>query len=200
MATPWKVEGTYFEACSCEAACPCVFTSPPTNGTCDALLGWHIDQGHFGDIRLDGLKVALFAHAPGHMLQGGWRVALYVDQDADEAQRDALAQIYSGQAGGHMAGLAPLIGEVLGVQSAAIDYREDGRKRSLKIAELADMEIEALEGQGGEEVLLANVPFTAVPDFPAVVGRSSRLKYRDHGFDVEISQKNGFYSPFAYEA
>lgn len=200
MATQWKVQGTYFEACSCEAACPCVFTSPPTDGKCDALLGWHIDKGQFGDVRLDGLKVALFAHVPGHMLQVKWKVALYVDEHADEGQRDALTQIFSGGAGGHLAALVPLIGEVLGVKSAAIDYREEGKTRSLKIAQLADMEIEALEGQGGREVTLSNVPFTAVPDFPAVVGRSKRMKYRDHGFNVEISQKNGFYSPFAYQA
>lgn len=200
MATQWKVEGTYFEACSCEAACPCVFTSPPTDGKCDALIGWHIDKGNFGDTRLDGLKIAMFAHAPGHMLQGAWQVALYLDEGADATQREALAQIYSGQAGGHLAGLAPLIGEVLGVKSASIDYSEDGKKRSLKIAGLAEMEIEALEGQGGKDVTLGNVPFTAVPDFPAVVGKSKRLKFRDHGFDVEISQKNGFYSPFAYQA
>lgn len=200
MATQWKVQGTYFEACSCEAACPCVFTSAPTDGKCDALLGWHIDKGQFGDIRLDGLKAALFAHSPGHMLEGKWQVALYLDEGADERQRDALAQIFSGQAGGHLAALTPLIAEVLGVKSAAIDYREEGRKRSLKIAQLADMEIEALEGQGGQEVTLSNAPFTAVPDFPAVVGRSKHMKYRDHGFDVEISQKNGFYSPFAYQA
>ena len=62
------------------------------------------------------------------------------------------------------------------------------------------MEIEALEGQGGQEVTLSNIPFTAVPGFPTVVGRSKHLKYRDHGFDLEISQKNGFYSPFAYQA
>lgn len=97
METQWKVAGTYFEACNCEAACPCVFTSPPTEGDCKALIGWHIDQGTFSDTTLDGLNAALFAYAPGHMLQTKWKVALYVDERADAQQMDALTKIFSGR-------------------------------------------------------------------------------------------------------
>jgi len=200
MDTQWKVAGTYFEACNCEAACPCVFTSPPTDGECNALVGWHIDQGGFANTRLDGLNVALFAHAPGHMLQTKWKVALYVDEKADASQQDALTKIFSGAAGGHLAALGPLVGEVLGVRSAAIDYRANGKHRSLTIPHLAEMEIEALAGQNGEEVTLSKVPFTVVPDYPAVECHSKRLSFHDHGFDLEISKKNGFYSPFNYQA
>jgi len=200
MDTQWKVAGTYFEACNCEAACPCVFTSPPTDGECNALVGWHIDQGSFANTRLDGLNVALFAHAPGHMLQTKWKVALYVDEKADASQQDALTKIFSGAAGGHLAALGPLVGEVLGVRSAAIDYRANGKHRSLTIPHLAEMEIEALAGQNGEEVTLSKVPFTVGPDYPAVVCHSKRLSFHDHGFDLEISKKNGFYSPFNYQA
>lgn len=200
MDTQWKVAGTYFEACNCEAACPCVFTSPPTGGECNALVGWHIDQGNFADTHLDGLNAALFAHAPGHMLQTKWKVALYIDEKADASQQDALTKIFSGAAGGHLAAMGPLVGEVLGVRRAAIDYRADGKHRSLVIPHLAAMEIEALAGQGGEEVTLSNVPFTVVPGYPAVVCHSKRLSFHDHGFDVEISKKNGFYSPFNYQA
>jgi len=200
MDTQWKVAGTYFEACNCEAACPCVFTSPPTDGECNALVGWHIDQGSFANPRLDGLNVALFAHAPGHMLQTKWKVALYVDEKADASQQDALTKIFSGAAGGHLAALGPLVGEVLGVRSAAIDYRANGKHRSLTIPHLAEMEIEALAGQNGEEVTLSKVPFTVVPDYPAVGCHSKRLSFHDHGFDLEISKKNGFYSPFNYQA
>lgn len=199
MATPWKVKGTYFEACTCEAACPCVFTSPPTDGKCSVLLAWNIEEGNYGDTQLGGLCAALFAHAPGHMLQTKWRVALYLDDRADAKQQEALGKIFSGEAGGHLAALGPLIGEVLGVRTAAIDYKSDGKRRSVKIGGLAEMEIEALVGQNNEDVTLHNIPFTAVPGFPAVVARSKRLMYRDHGFDVEISQKNGCYSPFAYQ-
>jgi hypothetical protein len=177
-----------------------VFTGPPTNGECDALIGWHIDKGNFGDTRLDGFNTALFVHTPGHMLQTKWKVALYVDQKADAKQRDALTKIFSGGAGGHLAALGPLIGEVLGVKSATIDYRANGKNRSLTIPQVAQMEIEALAGQGGQDVTISNVPFTAVPGYPAVVCHSKQLSYHDHGFNLQVSQKNGFYSPFSYQA
>ncbi|MGB8855747.1 MAG: DUF1326 domain-containing protein [Burkholderiales bacterium] len=199
MNTPWKVSGTYFEACNCEAACPCVFTSAPTSGECTALVAWHVDEGRYEDVQLDGLNAALFAHSPGHMLQTKWRVALYLDERADERQRDALGKIFSGQAGGPLGALGPLIGEVMGVKSAAIDYKVNGKQRSVNIAGIADMEIAAMEGQNGADITISNHPLTPVPGFPAVVARSTRLNYRDHGFQLEISQKNGFYSPFAYQ-
>jgi hypothetical protein len=200
MATQWKVSGTYFESCNCEAACPCVFTAPPTDGDCNVLIGWHVDHGSFADAQLDGLNAALFAHTPGHMLQTKWKVALYVDERADDTQRDALTKIFSGAAGGPLAALGPLIGEVLGVKSTAIDYRSDGKQRALSIPDVAQMEIEALTGQGGADVTISNMPFTAVPGYPAVVCQSKRLNFHDHGFNIEVSKKNGFYSPFSYQA
>jgi hypothetical protein len=49
-------------------------------------------------------------------------------------------------------------------------------------------------------VTVSNHPFTAVPGQPAVVSTSKRMKYSDHGMSLDISGKNGFYSPFAYQS
>lgn len=87
----------------------------------------------------------------------------------------------------------------MGVKPAAIVYKASGKQRSLNIAGVGEMEISAIQRQNGADVTIKHHPFTPAPGFPAVVGRSSRLNYRDHGFNVEISQKNGFYSPFAYQ-
>jgi hypothetical protein len=177
MSTEWKVSGTYFEACDCEAACPCVFTSAPSAGFCTVLLAWHVTSGRFGDVVLDGLNAVLAAHAPGHMLKGGWKVALYVDERADEKQRAGLAAVFSGQGGGHLAGLAPLISEVLGVKPVPIQYEENGKKRRLTIPGIAQSEIAAIPGQGGADVTINNHPFTAVPGHAAVVGKSTGVSY-----------------------
>ena len=60
MATAaWNLSGMYAEACTCAAACPCIMLSDPTEGTCTAIVGWHIDKGQYGDIGLDGLNVAV---------------------------------------------------------------------------------------------------------------------------------------------
>jgi hypothetical protein len=198
MATDWKVSGTYFEACNCDVACPCVFTSAPTTGACTVLLAWHVDSGRFGDVTLDGLNAALAAESPGHMMQGGWKVALYVDERADQKQRDALAAVFSGQGGGHLAALGPLIAQVLGVKAVPIVYETNGKKRRLSIPGIAESEVAAIAGQGGADVTISHHPFTAVPGHAAVVSKSTKMTYKDHGRDWQISDKNGFYSPFAY--
>ena len=59
----WSVEGTYIEACNCEAACPCIFFSPPTEGERKVVVGWHVDKSCRGDTALDGLNAALIVYA-----------------------------------------------------------------------------------------------------------------------------------------
>lgn len=200
MNEQWKVAGSYFETCNCEAACPCVFTSPPTEGDCTVLIAWHIERGNFADVALDGLNAVLAAYSPGHMLQGNWKVALYLDERADPAQKDAMQKIFSGQAGGHLAALGPLISEVKGVKSVPIEYRAQGRARSMRIPGIAEAEIEGLTGQGGADVSLNNVPFTVVPAQPLVASKSKAARYDDYGLKLHASGKTGFYSPFSYQS
>jgi hypothetical protein len=90
MAEAWSLKGTYFETCNCEVACPCVFLSPPTTGECTVLVGWHIEEGRYASVALDGLNVALAVHAPGHMATTKWKAALYFDDRASEGQKNAL--------------------------------------------------------------------------------------------------------------
>jgi hypothetical protein len=200
MAEQWNLTGTYFETCNCEAACPCVFLSPPSTGECTVLVAWHIDQGRSDDVALDGLNVALAVYAPGHMMQVPWKAALYLDDKGSEVQQTALTQIFAGQAGGHFARVGAHIGEVLGVKSAEMTYEAEGKKRRLRIADIAEAEIQALAGQGDEDITINNHPLCIAPGYPAVVAKSTRLTYRDHGLEWELSEKTGFYSPFRYEA
>jgi hypothetical protein len=195
----WNLQGTYFETCNCEVACPCVFLSPPTEGECRVLVAWHVDQGQDGEVDLAGLNVAMAIHSPGHMMQTKWRAALYLDARANDAQKQALTRIFAGQAGGHPAALAAFIGDVLGVASVGIDYRARGKKRSLSIPGIVSAEIEAIPGQGGGDVTISGHPLCVAPGEPAVVAKSGRLDYSDHAMTWAISDRNGFYSAFAYQ-
>ena len=198
MAENWKINGTYFETCNCDVACPCTFFSAPTNADCTVLVAWHIDNGSFSGVDLDGLNVALAIYSPGHMLEVKWRVALYLDETASEQQKDALTQIFTGQVGGHMANMVPFIGEVLGVSSVPIDYEKNGKQRRLKVGDVAEAEIEAVQDQSGADATITKAPFGVAPGSPLVVGKSKKLNYKDHGIQYEISGKNGFYAPFTY--
>ena len=159
MTPNWKLDGSYFEACNCEATCPCIFLSPPTEGDCKAIVSWHIDKGKYEDINLDNLNVALFVHSPGNMVEGNWKVALYLDDNADKAQQEILAKIFSGQAGGHPSSLGPLIDQVLGVKTCSIEYNEEGKKREIRISDFASAEIEAQKGQGDQDITVSNLPW-----------------------------------------
>jgi hypothetical protein len=196
----WNVKGQYFEACNCEAACPCLFLSPPTEDACTLLVGWHIDEGEFEGTKLDGLNVAMAVYSPGHMAKVKWQAALYLDDRATESQGRALASVFSGQAGGHPARLAGHIGEVLGAGPATIEFEQAGKRTSMKIAGIAEVALAAIGGQGDADVSVANHPLAVSPGFPGVVARSEHLTYNDHGMHWEVAEKNGFYSPFTYAA
>lgn len=197
----WEVEGDYFEGCNCNTSCRCVYLDMPDEGHCDATVAWHIEKGHHGSTTLDGLNVLAFFHSPGHMVKGPkWSAAVYLDARAKPDQAEALGKIFSGQAGGHPGNLAAFIGEVKGVRSVPITFEAQRKRRSVRIPEIIDLEIDALEGgDPKQDVLLSNPPLSVAPGFDTVVSRSRKNTYRDHGFDLNNSGKNGFYSRFRYK-
>jgi hypothetical protein len=199
MAAGWEISGDYFEACNCDVACPCVFLGPPTTGDCTLLVAWHIDRGQFDRVSLKNLNVALAVYSPGPMAQGKWKAALYLDERAGKAQREALTKIFGGQAGGHFAAIAALIGEVLGVKSSRIDIESSGRRRAIRVGGLAHAEIEALKGAGGQVPTIQGLLLYGAAEAPAVVARSKTLTFKDYGFSWDLSGKNGFISDFSYK-
>jgi hypothetical protein len=199
MDVKWQLKGDYFESCNCETACPCVFLSDPTNDDCTVIVAWHIDQGRFGDVSLDGLNVAAAIYSPGNMAQVPWQAALYFDQKADSDQMQALTQIFSGQVGGHPSRLAQHIGEVLGVKQAPITFHSQKGNRSLQIGQIGQIEIQSISGQTEAGVSIEGHPLAIAPGYPARVARSKELNFHDQGFDWELSEKNGFFSPFEYQ-
>ena len=93
----WRVRADEFANCNCAYGCPCQFNALPTHGYCEAAAGWKIQEGHFGDVRLDGLNAAFFIHFPGPVHEGNGTIQLVIDERADERQRNALVKIMSGE-------------------------------------------------------------------------------------------------------
>ncbi len=196
MPDRWSLAGDYFEACNCDVACPCVFGSDPTHGSCTVLVGWHIAKGRSGSETLDGLNFALAAFTPGNMLKTKWEVAVYIDDKASPGQRQALGAIIGGQAGGTFGALAPLIGKVQGVKFVPIEYKLDGKKRSLRIQGIAESSSEAIAGPQGGLVKLAGAPLLLAPE--VTVAKSDKVSLRDYGWKWEIKGGNSFYAPFEF--
>ncbi|HZQ63272.1 MAG TPA: DUF1326 domain-containing protein, partial [Casimicrobiaceae bacterium] len=139
MATPaWQVQGQYHENCSCDYVCPCVLHQlnvQPSKGSCTFAMGFDIERGRYGDVKLDGLGFVVLGFTPAAMANGNWSVGLVIDERATAEQRDAIASIASGSAGGPMAALGGLIGKFLGVETARIEFKRDGKSWSLKAGE-----------------------------------------------------------------
>lgn len=195
----FTVEGDYFECCSCDVSCNCIFLGAATRDHCDVLIGWHVTRGKMDALELAGLNAAMAIHAGKRMMDGGWKVALYIDERATAEQFEALAAIFSGQAGGHLSALGPLIGSVEGVTKAKIDFESKDGRRRLVVGNVLEGEIEELKGGDGKTApVISNAPFGALPQ-PVRQGRASSARYRDH-WQTDLDGTNAFLAEFAYNA
>jgi hypothetical protein len=97
VSVEWEIKATEFGNCNCSYGCPCQFNALPTHGNCRAVAGYQIEHGHFGDVKLDGLRAAWMAVWPGAVHEGNGTMQVVVDEAADARQREALVKILSGQ-------------------------------------------------------------------------------------------------------
>ena len=97
----FSVEGDYFEVCNCDVSCNCVWLGAATNDNCDVLLAWHVTRGSKDGVDLSGLNAVMAVRSPKRMTDGGWKVALYLDDRASAEQSEALGAVFSGGAGGY---------------------------------------------------------------------------------------------------
>jgi hypothetical protein len=168
----YEIEGRLLEVCTCEVICPCWVGRDPDGGRCDSALAWGVDRGLIEGVDVSGLTVALSVHIPGNVLTPrSWKAALFVDDRASEAQEAALLKVFTGQAGGAIADLAGLIGEVVAVERVPISFTvEEGRGR-LRIGEVAEAELEPIVGATGNATVLQETVFSTIPGSPAYVSR-----------------------------
>ena len=120
----WQLKGEWFDVCRCAVPCPCTFAQPPTDGECDGLLFWHINEGRYGDVTLDGFNFAALAYFAGNIWDDDTKadMGFFIDERADDAQREAMQTIFSGQAGGWPANFAAKLGNMLGMEPAEIQF------------------------------------------------------------------------------
>jgi hypothetical protein len=179
----WKVSGDFFDVCKCNMPCPCEFAQAPTYDECDGIMAWHIRKGQYGETSLDGLNVMGLDSFTGNIwaADGNTKLtaALFFDEKANEQQREALQMIFSGKAGGFMAELAKLIGELRGQDFAAIKFEvaDDLSYWSAEIPGKVLAKAEALAGPmtpPGKRVQTINPPGSEVgPGAVATWGKST---------------------------
>jgi hypothetical protein len=198
----WRLQGTYLENCSCEVACPCAasgFAAPATYDRCRALLAFHVDSGEVDGTDVTDRSVAVILDTPSQMTDGNWRVGLFMDERASDEQAHKLAGVFSGQMGGPMANLAPLISENLGMEVAAIEFSDDGRRHRVRIGDRADIEVEDVASPldpDGAPPRLTGTRHPANDTLTVARGRSARFDAL--GIEFSGEGKSGFSAPFSW--
>jgi hypothetical protein len=162
------------------------------------VLAFHIDHGSYGEVSLDGLNVAVFAHTPGAMADGNWTLGAYIDERADERQTAALGAIFGGGEGGPMAAFAPLVGTHLGARKARITCAIEGKRRSVEIPGVMHMAVDPVGSMhpGGE--IWGALGHPVAPDRMAFAVGSAGSTFADHGMRWDNSGRNGHYAPIAW--
>lgn len=175
MAVEWRVKATEFANCNCIYACPCQFNAPPTNGNCHAAGGWQVEEGHFGTVRLDGLRMVALYNFPGPVHEGNGTMQVIVDERADEAQRDALVKILTGQETDDMA-------TMWWVYAAMSPHKLEPLYRPIEF----DVDVEARRGRFRVAGIIETV---GEPIRNPVTGDEHRVRIDlPHGFEFRIAE------------
>lgn len=198
----WKLEGSYFETCSCDVICPCTASLAlgATNDRCNVVLVFNVKTGEVDGTDVSGLTVAAVCDTPKVMSEGNWRLGVVIDAAASEEQAQKLGGVFSGALGGPMEALGPLVGENLGVERLPIEVHEDGLKHSIRIGEEVDFEIEDVVPFGVESGEPAKITGIFHPvGSELTVARATRSKI--DAFGIQYEGKAAFSSSqFAWAA
>ena len=203
--TNWRVEGEYFESCNCDFLCPCVpsnLTAPPTHGDCKVAMVFHVTKGNFGEVALDDLTFVVAAHTPGVMADGNWTVGLIVDDRASEPQQEAIAAIASGNAGGPMANLAPLIGNFAGIELKPMRFEKDGMTCSVSVPEMLDQGVTgvASAADATQPIMIDHTLHPANARLALAKATHSHLHAFGIDWDDDSGQNNGHFAPFSWRS
>jgi hypothetical protein len=188
----WSLKGSYVETCSCDLICPCnaTFDHGATYDYCRVTLAFNIREGEVEGTDIGGLKVAAIADTPKVMTEGNWRLGVFIDESASEEQADKLVKVFTGQIGGPMAALGPLVGEMLGVERAAITIEDDGVRHSVRVGDSIDFEIEDIVPFGietGQPVRFQGMFHPVASDLTIAEAKRSRI----NAFGIEYEGRTG---------
>ena len=200
----WHLAGDWFDVCNCTIPCPCTFAQAPSEGDCNGILAWHVREGNFGDVRLDDLNVVAVGSFEGNIWAGEAKpvMGFFIDERADDRQRQGLETIFGGQAGGWPGDFASLIAENRGVEYAPIKFEiaEDLAYWAVDVPGAATARAEALTGPTtppGKRVQVHNPPGAEVgPGQIATWGRATVDSVDTFGFTWDWAGRSSKHFPF----
>jgi hypothetical protein len=172
----------------------------PTEGNCKAAVALKIDKGEKDGVRLDGLSFIVLLYSPGPMADGNMKVGLIVDDAADDAQTEAIGAIATGAEGGPMEALAPLVGEVAGIEKRPITFEQSGMSYVVKAGELIDQTAQGVPSMMDESVPMY-IDNTGHPvNSKLALATAKHSAFHAFGIDWDDSSgtRNGHFAPFSW--
>jgi hypothetical protein len=198
----WSIEGRYFENCSCEVVCPC--TASLALGAdydhCRVALVFHIDSGEVDGVDVSDITVAAVAESPKFMLEGNWKLGLLMDEAASDDQAEKLAGVFSGQMGGPMAALGPLLGENLGMERVPMEFSSEDGHHKLTVGDKGQVEVDDVVpfgSESGEPSKLTDV-FHPAGSTLTIAKATEASGLSAFGLDAQNAGKSGFSAHFAW--
>lgn len=175
------------------------FALPADNERCHVVVAFHVDEGQVEGVDVGDLSVVVLADAPQQMTDGNWRVGIFMDENASQEQAAALGAVFGGEKGGPMEVVAPLIGEMLGMETAPIEFADDGVRHHLKVGNQIEIDVEDLVPEGAAEPSkLTGVHLPA--NTTVTVARATKSRINAFGLDLSNEGKNGHSAPFSWSA
>lgn len=198
----WYFIADYIETCNCDYGCPCNFNGFPTYGSCHALLLLHIRSGIYGDARLDGLDFIIAQYWPKAIHEGNGTTQLFITNKANEEQRQALINIYSGQAKGDapFALFAATFKYFLEPQFVDIKINLNGKKSSFSVADVIDVQTEGFANPvtGEEQDTKIQLPKGLVWKL-AEAAKTKIMRITTQNLNFDHSGQNAFYAVVEYK-
>jgi len=199
----WKIEGRYFENCSCDVPCPCTVSLDlgADRDRCKAFLAFEINSGEVDGVDVGGLTVAVMIDTPKVMSEGNWRLGLLIDERASDEQAEKLAAVFGGQLGGPMEALGPLVGEVLGMERVAMEVSHDNGTHRIKVGDDGELEVKEIVSLGKEDGVSAQLVGIFHPAGPDLtIARATTSHVSAFGIDIAFEGGSAFANPFAWAA
>ena len=195
----WSLEGEYFENCNCKVVCPCEasMSFEADNERCQVPLICHIEHGQKDGVELDGLNFIILIDSPQIMGNGNWRVGVYIDERADESQREALETLARGEAGGPW-GIFINTYELVGVHPAPFEIELADERSRLKVGDAVELQMEPIKNPvTGDETRAAVVVPKGLVFNEGWCATSTHFSVKGD-IEFEHSGKNTEYAEFEY--
>ena len=203
MSGSWSLSGTYLESCNCDVICPCRRIGGRTGGRstygiCEGALSWAIERGSVGDVDLAGLAVVLAVRYDDDEPGSPWDFVLYLDERADERQREALEAIFTGRLGGTPLEQFPWAfkpSRLAAVRAVPIEVAHEPRRSWFRAGEYVTVRV-------GGPVADQETVTCVIPGHhrDGAEHHGELLRIADGALDFELSGRCAYQSTFAYSS